>query len=216
MKKGLKLTTHTIKLLSKCPILLGLIDYCRNTAIICSTYNFCQNEKIFFPAISCYCILVISETSESLKNLCLSKRSNKENGMLSFGFVILPFMLTFIKKSTVSNKQRLSQTVQQNVARSFLNTSMLLALSRLLFTQLWISLCEISCVLRINFFLTQILYVSYTPLFVIREQLIVCDNRTRAMRKEILGKSQHYGILVLVKVKFNLMISLYSYWFYGQ
>ena len=58
---------------------------------------------------------------------------------------------------------------------------------------------------------TQLLYVSYTPLFVIREQLFVCDNRTRAMRKELICKSQDHVILVLVKVKSNGMISVYSY-----
>ena len=31
------------------------------------------------------------------KNLCLLKYSNKENGMLSFGFVLLPLMLILIQ-----------------------------------------------------------------------------------------------------------------------
>ena len=34
--------------------------------------------------------------------------------------------------------------------------------------------------------------------------------------KESLGQSQDCGKLVLVKVKSNLRINIYLYWFYGQ
>ena len=77
-----------------------------------------------------------------------------------------------------------------------------------MFTQLWISLCEISFILRINFFPTQILYVSYTPLFVIGEQLFI-GNSHKCVKK----------LLVKVKtlaIKSNLMISVYFYYFYCE
>ena len=60
--------------------------------------------------------MLLQKHNNLLKNLSLFKLRNKNNGMLSFGFVLV---LNWYNTYTVFNKQRLSQLLQKKTKKQF-------------------------------------------------------------------------------------------------
>lgn len=104
---------------------------------------------------------------------------------------------------------------RSRVSQSF-SAPMLLPLSRLLFAQFQISLCEISCVLRVNYFLIQILCVSQTSFLLLESNSLSLTAAQQRCVKESLIQSQDCGNSVFSQSKSYLRISIYLYWFYVQ
>ena len=116
--------------------------------------------------------------------------------MLPFTFVLLSLVLTLIQNKYSSDKQKLSQLLQQSHRNRFshsVSASMLLTLGRLLFAQLQISLYEISCNLRVNYFLIQISYVSHTPFLSFESNSLSVTAVQECCVKESLSQSQYCG-----------------------